>query len=387
MNKDATLKTKNNWHLFCKVVDNFGDIGVCWRLAQQMANTHNKQVSLWVDDLHSFKAICPDINPQLLKQAIQGVNVGHWQEPFAQAEYVTEAEVVIEAFACELPKPVLAVMQAQTPQPIWLNLEYLSAESWVEDFHTQLSPVHGMKKYFFFPGFTANTGGLLWQPELLELPALMQSKSAKQRLFEELKVPLELINKELFISLFSYENSQVIGLLGALSQATIEVCLLVPQGRISQQVSEWLQQPLTVGASVTRGALTVVALPFMSQPNYDRLLAACDINFVRGEESFVRAQMLGIPMLWHIYQQEEGTHLVKLNAFLERYLELAPKALAEPLAAAFLAWNQPQLCTPDWLLLLESLAQWQVHAKNWQQQQKSLGDLASNLVKYVESTL
>lgn len=392
MNNTAPQSTKNNWHLFCKVIDNYGDIGVCWRLAQQLVGAHHKTVTLWVDNLHSFNAICPEVNPQQSWQQVCGVNVGHWSEPFEtesfnKSELLNTADVVIEAFACELPSSVLDAMKAQAQQPVWINLEYLSAESWVEDFHTMPSPVHGMTKYFYFPGFTENTGGLLWQPELLALPELMQTKSAKQLLFKELDVKAEFVEQEILISLFAYENPQVQGLLEALSQSEVPISLLVPQGRISEEVSLWLQQPIALGESVTKGAVTVTALPFMSQPQYDRLLAACDINFVRGEESFVRAQMLGIPMLWHIYEQQENAHIIKLEAFLSRYLKQATIELAEQLQNTFLAWNQPIKESPDWLLLLKSLDKWKVHARSWQQQQKSVGDLATNLVKYTENTL
>ncbi|MEO7887531.1 MAG: elongation factor P maturation arginine rhamnosyltransferase EarP, partial [Polaromonas sp.] len=37
------------WDIFCKVIDNFGDIGVCWRLAADLASRGHK-VRLWVDD-------------------------------------------------------------------------------------------------------------------------------------------------------------------------------------------------------------------------------------------------------------------------------------------------------------------------------------------------
>ena len=37
------------WDLFCRVVDNFGDVGVCWRLAADLAQ-RGEQVRLWIDD-------------------------------------------------------------------------------------------------------------------------------------------------------------------------------------------------------------------------------------------------------------------------------------------------------------------------------------------------
>lgn len=386
------MTKKTNWHIFCKVIDNYGDIGVSWRLAKQLTRNQRKNVTLWVDDLHSFNAICPAVDPHMSFQQVEGVAIGHWTEPFGDKvlntdERLADAEVIIETFACELPDSVLKIMQAQISPPVWINLEYLSAENWVEDLHALPSPVQGMTKYFYFPGFTNQTGGLLWQPELLALPEQMQSVQAKQQLLSELGVAAETVKQGTWISVFAYENPQVIGLLEALSQSEVPIHLLVPQGRISEEVSRWLQQPLLCSEPINKGSLRVLALPFMSQPQYDRLLAACEINFVRGEESFVRAQMLGLPMLWHIYPQEENAHLIKLDAFLDKYLAQAPVNIAAPLRNIFLAWNQPQAQTPDWLFLLKHLSLWQAHAKKWQQAQKSVGDLASNLVKYVENTL
>ena len=381
------MSNTNNWHLFCRVVDNFGDIGVCWRLAKQLVQQHQKQVTLWVDDLQSFNSICPDVNTQQDAQIVQGVAVRHWQNPFTGAELLAQAEVVIEAFACDLPEVVLNRLQAQAKQPVWLNLEYLSAEDWVEGMHGLPSPVHGMTKYFYFPGFTCNTGGLLWQTELLELPSIMQSEQQQQQLLSELDVTADLAAKDCLISLFAYENTEVQSLLTALSQAQQNITLLVPQGRVSDDVSTWFGKKIIMGKESAKGSLTIIGLPFMSQPQYDRVLAACDINFVRGEESFVRAQMLGLPMIWHIYEQEDEAHLVKLNAFLNRYLEDAPTNLKEELQQAFLGWNIPNTYSVDWLHLLNCLPQWRLHAKKWQQQQKRHGDLTTNLVKYVENTL
>src|SRR5690554_7221813 len=93
------------------------------------------------------------------------------------------------------------------------------------------SPVHGMTKYFYFPGFTEKTGGSLWQPELLAQPELMQIKSAKRLLFKELDVKTEFAEQEILISLFAYENPQVQGLLEALSQSEVPISLLVQIGR------------------------------------------------------------------------------------------------------------------------------------------------------------
>ena len=50
----APARPSLSWDIFCTVVDNYGDIGVCWRLARQLAAEHGFAVRLWVDDLASF---------------------------------------------------------------------------------------------------------------------------------------------------------------------------------------------------------------------------------------------------------------------------------------------------------------------------------------------
>ena len=35
--------------LFCRVIDNWGDAGVCWRLARQLVRERGAQVRLWID--------------------------------------------------------------------------------------------------------------------------------------------------------------------------------------------------------------------------------------------------------------------------------------------------------------------------------------------------
>ena len=42
------------WDIFCTVIDNYGDIGICWRLARQLRVDDGQRVRLWVDDLTSF---------------------------------------------------------------------------------------------------------------------------------------------------------------------------------------------------------------------------------------------------------------------------------------------------------------------------------------------
>lgn len=138
--------------LFCAVIDNFGDIGVCWRLARQLAHEHGWEVRLFVDDLHAFRKLCPALDPEQPTQSIEEVLIEHWHEPEHAGETLQIADVVIEAFACELPAVYVSAMAQRERTPVWLNLEYLSAEDWVADFHLRPSPHprYPLLKHFFF---------------------------------------------------------------------------------------------------------------------------------------------------------------------------------------------------------------------------------------------
>lgn len=337
------------WDIFCRVIDNYGDIAVCWRLAKQLATEYGLKVRLWVDDLTPLKALCPEAGAS-------GVEIRPWTNDFP---LVAPADVVIEAFACELPPSYLAAMR-QHP-PVWINLEYLTAEAWAADFHCQPSFFPPLTKYFYFPGFTAQTGGLLREGESvtarpLHLPPIAASG--------------------LRVSLFGYENASVEVLLDAWSQSPEPVSCLVPESRLAPQVKAWM------GARESRGALTVHLLPFLSQDDYDGLLASCDLNFVRGEDSFVRAQLTGKPFVWQIYPQAEDAHLPKLLAFMDIYCAGLPKNVADDLRRFFLCWNEGKLNAQAWSDYWRHHNQLQDHAVRWRKQLMAQTDLACNLVNF-----
>ena len=153
------------WDIFCTVIDNFGDIGTCWRLARQLAEEHQAEVRMWVDRLESFSCLCPSVSRNAASQQVGLIEVRRWDADFTgeDAANVAIADVVVEAFGCELPTVYIEAMARREKPPVWINLEYLSAEAWVDDCHLLTSP-HArlpLTKHFFFPGFTEKTGGLL----------------------------------------------------------------------------------------------------------------------------------------------------------------------------------------------------------------------------------
>ncbi|HDZ8927474.1 TPA: elongation factor P maturation arginine rhamnosyltransferase EarP [Aeromonas dhakensis] len=395
-----------DWDIFCCVVDNFGDIGVTWRLARQLkregalpAQESEVQVRLWVDDLESFARICPRLDPAQESQWVDGIHIQHWHETLP-ADTIP-ARAVIEAFACELPAPFVAKMASQPSPPCWLNLEYLSAESWVEDCHGLASPQRlesqslgslSLNKYFFFPGFTARTGGLLCERGLIvERERWQQDEAGLNAYWASLGLPPKQ-ELELRVSLFTYESAALTSLVESWCQGATPVTLLLPLGRSLNDVLTGAgladAVPTARAGDLLRvGNLTIKLLPMTDQAGYDRLLWSCDLNLVRGEDSFVRAQWAARPFLWHIYPQEEQAHMVKLDGFLDHYLAELPAATGQWLRGFSHALNQGENTREWWAQWPDHAAIWQQHGRHWSHKLLQDGDLVTRLVKFLESRI
>jgi uncharacterized repeat protein (TIGR03837 family) len=312
--------------IFCRVIDNYGDIGVSWRLARQLANEFNLAVRLWVDDLASFARLCPDVDVTLGKQYCRNVEVRLWGKEFSE---VHPASLVIEAFACSLPKSYLIAMM---PDTVWINLEYLSAESWVEGCHRLPSPHPPLTKYFFFPGFTQKTGGLILEKNLFaRREAFLKDKG--QAFWKSMGIEAPSAST-LKVSLFCYENAALEALFDAMAHGEQRTLCLVPEGRILPQVVKYFD-----AGHYERGNLKVRVLSFWEQERYDELLWACDINFVRGEDSCVRAQWAQKPFVWQIYPQQDEVHWKKLKALEDLYCKGLEIGAANALRNLWDAWN------------------------------------------------
>jgi uncharacterized repeat protein (TIGR03837 family) len=372
--------------IFCKVVDNYGDIGICWRLAKQVQQECGIDVSLWVDDLQSFHRICPDVEICAEMQRVEGVVVRHWQNQEGEFLPADVADIVIEFFGCDIPPAYIAAMAQCTPQTVWINLEGLSAEEWVEGCHTLPSshPRLPLIKHFFYPGFTSKTGGLLREASLDERREQFQSDQAGIAAFLARfgMTPAEMAS--LKVSLFCYPHAPVSALFDAWQSSQSTITCLVPEGVANEAIQSFLGQDAKPGATRTRGALTVRVLPFVPQPDYDKLLWVCDLNFVRGEDSFVRAQWANKPFIWHIYPQDKNLHHVKLRAFLKRYA-----ADIQSLNELSLAWNGAAEDRVDWPArwaeFRADMPQIACRSAEWQRQMHANGDFMSNLLEFAAS--
>lgn len=359
------------WDIFCQVIDNHGDLGVCWRLSAQLA-ARGHRVRLWVDDARALAWMAPGA----LEGRWPGIQVLPWTTPFHTGmapetlAHLPRADVWIEAFGCEIAPEFIASHghstkgsgQKEARTPVWINLEYLSAESYVERCHGLPSPVlHGpalgLTRHFFYPGFTPRTGGLLREDGL----------AAERAAFERTPwlAALDAAPRpgERVVSLFCYANAALPPLLRDLAAAP--TLLLLTPGPAQAQVDD----------AALSGALRTRRLPWLDQRGYDRLLWSCDLNFVRGEDSLVRAVWAGAPFVWQAYPQHDGAHHAKLDALLAR---LSPPAEA---AALMRAWNglapwpglPPAGLWPHWRAALE----------RWRGALLAQQDLATQLRRFV----
>lgn len=371
--------------IFCKVIDNYGDVGICWRLARQLQQEHAIDVTLWIDNLRSFQRICHEVSVDAEVQQQAGVTVRHWRDQDGVFLAGDIADIVIEFFGCDIPPAYIAAMVGCNPRPVWLNLEGMSAEEWVEGCHTlpSMHPRLPLTKHFFFPGFTSKTGGLLRESALDEQRRQFQSDPAAMAAFlaQFAVTPAEMASSK--VSLFCYPHAPVEALFETWQSGAAAITCLVPEGVAGEAVAQFIGAEATPGASRTRGALTVRVLPFVPQPDYDKLLWACDLNFVRGEDSIVRAQWAGRPFVWHIYPQDENLHHKKLRAFLQRF-----SVGIGSLDAFSMSWNgagDPADWPALWPAFEAAMPEIAGRAEEWRREMLANGDLAGNLLSFADS--
>jgi uncharacterized repeat protein (TIGR03837 family) len=350
------------WDLYCRVVDNFGDVGVAWRLAADLAR-RGERVRLSIDDARPLAWMAPD--------GASGVQVTGLTDTAA-----TPPDAIVELFGGGLPEAVKQAAAAKSPFPVVVNLEHLSAEPYVERSHGLPSPTSlpsGMTltTWFFYPGFTRRTGGLLREQDLFE----------RRKAFD----PVAWLTSRGVdasggrrVSLFCYTNEAIPELLQALmGEPTV---LLLTPGPATEQASS---RP---DGGLAGAHLGAVSLPHLSQVDFDHLLWSCDLNFVRGEDSLVRALWAGVPFVWQLYPQADGAHVAKLEAFLDLFLSGAEPTLAAALRFLFRRWNGVdrsgrQLCLPA----MSPGSPWRQHCAAWRDTLASGTDLTASLLEFVRS--
>jgi len=381
-------------HLYCHVVDNFGDAGVSWRLARQLAREHGLAVSLWIDQPEVLGRLVPGLSLAAEPAShAAGLSVLRWPPPTAQPAALAEADVVVCAFGCEPPPALRAALAGAPSRPLWIDLEYLSAEPWVEGCHAlpSIRPADGARAWFFCPGFSPATGGLPRERGLLAERDTFRGDAAAAW-WRAQGLPDA---PGLRLSVFCYPQAPLASLLGALAGGARPSVAIVPGDVASAQVNAFVatsgaRRLAGDGAPAWRaGALTLARPPWLALDDYDRLLWSCDLNLVRGEDSWMRGLWAGRALLWQPYRQEDGAHRAKREAFLA-WQRLGLATAAGDLAALETmarAWCDGEDAGAAWSGLAAALPRLAAPFDRLSRQAAAQPDLATKLVEFCRSRL
>jgi uncharacterized repeat protein (TIGR03837 family) len=312
--------------IVCHVVDNFGDAGVVYRFAKEFLLAHPLcRVRILCDDLAPLAAMCPGIDVLRPLQELRGLTIVDSRALAPSVGQLGAADIVVEAFGCDIPEPYRELLLPRARA--WINLEYLSAESWVDGYHKRQSLWSGFgpRKYFYMPGFTKNTGGVIIDTRVEQLkPDIAAHRTDYANGFLE---PFGLGGAAtgdcLLGTVFTYSrgfDTLLRDVQNAGKRSFLFVC-----GEKAQQGMRATLQRLNgemLGESQFRfGAAFVLFMPFVPQQRFDELLCVSDFNFVRGEDSLVRAILAGKPFIWSAYVQEKRYHLVKVDALCTAFAQ------------------------------------------------------------------
>ena len=350
-----------------------------------LPHEHALAVTLWIDDPRALARMAPDVVADLDTQSVAGDRQSAGGS--RRSPRTVPADVVVETFGCGVPESYATAMAQRSPPPVWFVLEYLSAEPWIDGSHGLPSPHPRLPlaRRFWFPGFTPTSGGLLRERGLVEARTRFSTTHARppssgHRSRCRRLLPASVASRS---SVIPARRSRRCSMHGPM--ATKRSTCIVPDGVATGALDAWsggnVPHP---GRPLARGRLALHAIPFLAQERYDRLLWACDVNFVRGEDSFVRAQWAARPFVWHIYPQADDAHLRKLDAFVDRYAASLGGLANDALRPMFRAWNAG---APDegvdsaWRAFAAAQPALEAHAKRWAGQLATLPELASGLVK------
>ena len=340
------------WDVHCKVVDHFGDAGVVLRLARRLCVEFGYVCRVFIDQpevLIKLAGARVDGNPcsSLSSDPIEWKRQPFWSDEHGievwhdtcfesgcldfdlislPAPYKAQwPRVVIETFGCGVPEIAQALWEQHPYPPFWLNVDYLSAELWVGGSHglasyktsilrykpewrlSDAGSFNALRMYWFFPGFRDDTGGLIRERWLDDRLALSFEQLDALRIETLGDKSQRTTREQRLLYLFCYDDEPMVEALDGLGLGRGEAAwkILLPEG----------VGPTLRGALININQCEVVTVPFVPQRSCDAAIAGCDLLVVRGEDSFVRAQWAATPMLWHIYEQHDQAHWVKLEHY------------------------------------------------------------------------
>lgn len=362
--------------IWCRVIDNFGDAGIAWRLARSLKREYNWNCHLIIDRLATLAAFVPAVDPSKDTQEVEGITVLNWTDAAAQKIAAHLPDVFIEAFSCFVPECCEAAIGeafAQGRKIAVYDLDYLTAEDYASDNQGLPSPHprFGYPKTFWFPGFTPASGGLLREHDLFAEQEEFAHTGGREKVLSSLGADP---TAPFTLAFFTYPTNPIEAIAQAMAADSRPLQLLLCAGEASQNLKAALSR-------LTCPQIRTVDVPMLAQTDFDRLLWSVDAALVRGEDSTLRAQWAGEPLLWTLYPQDENTHLTKLAAFEKLYgKELTP--------AAALAWeqleeeiNNHQCSASSWQAWRSNYPQLSVGAQNWRRDLGSQTSLTQRLAQ------
>ena len=357
-------------HLICKVIDFFGDIGVAWRIAKQLKVDFNVEVHLLIDDLLTAQRLIPSIDISFQKQTIDGIFIYRCDFSEDSTSLPPPPNFVFNLFNIDLPHIYKTLIKRNKSK--YIAIEYLSAEPWVDNFHLKpsIDPKSGLIKTFFYPGFTNQTGGLIREKGLF-LRRTNFDKSKRKKVIQSLGGNPNLYS----ISLFYYPIQKIEVFLDAIDHLKKTIQFFIPQ---------YLFDLLRLES--TYQSINIIPYPFLNHDDFDDLLWSCDLNFVRGEDSWIRAIWAGKPFIWQPYIQENNIHLIKLKAFLKRYCEGCDQDLSEVLIKMHDDWSNNKFNEVLWHSFFKLQPQLEAFALNQSHHYFKEPSFVESLVDYCYET-
>ena len=384
----SAQKNTTTCDIFCRVIDNFGDAGIAWRLARTLIVERAWQVRLIIDDTATLSAFVPAVNIDCDTQSVAGITVQKWSEAWIATRFGASdaADVVIEMFSCYLPETYEAAIDeavhGTNPRKVAvLALDYLTAERYAEEANGLASPHprYGYPKTFLFPGFTDKTCGFVREAGLLEDIKAFEADPRYRA--QTLRAVGADTNHPFTLYFFTYPTTPVRELAQALARDVRPIQIVAAPGKAGDMLEEALTElghPAHI--RLVRHAMT-------DQLGFDRLLWACDACLVRGEDSTMRAQLSGRPLIWSLYPQSEDTHLVKLAAFEALYCSGMPEN-PRSLWHRLHAWINGAGPDPQvWHLWRDAMPEMRRHALLWRAHLFAATSLTERLTKVAEKQL
>jgi len=306
--------------ILADVVDNFGDIGVSWRLCRHLLMQNNElcnkdgattwdppeiNIRLVTNNLKAFHNINDQINTELPYQKCK------CGEGFIEVYDWTNYDFCYKTFTENPPEIILEMFQCG--QPDWLEkilfedrvdykvhiimIDYLTAETWADDFHClkSLTRTAWVPKVNFMPGFTKKTGGLLIN---------------KQRAIDNEQYRKTQDNQFSKVLYFAYPSDWT-PVIRAMNKVFDKNTVIKIAGGAGQK-------SILEACSKENIGFQTEALSYMNQTDWDQMMQSMDFMLIRGEDSMSQACCSGIPFIWQAYPQNENYQMVKVQALLER---------------------------------------------------------------------